>query len=79
MTTTRLRELATEWVTGDTLANKLYETCREINRDFIRRLMLHKKENHEKKRVKESKIEMNAYCKVQTTYSVNNDHDANSS
>ena len=36
MTTTRLRELATEWVTGDTLANKLYETCQEINRDFIR-------------------------------------------
>lgn len=29
MTTTRLRELATEWVTGDTLANKLYETCQE--------------------------------------------------
>ena len=29
MTTTRLRELVTEWVTGDTLANKLYETCQE--------------------------------------------------
>jgi hypothetical protein len=27
MTTTRLTEFATEWVTGDILANKLYETC----------------------------------------------------
>jgi hypothetical protein len=36
ITTTRLRELATEWVTGDTLANKLYETCQETNRDFVR-------------------------------------------
>jgi hypothetical protein len=36
MTTTRLRELATEWVTGDTLANKLYETCQETNRDIVR-------------------------------------------
>jgi len=35
MTTTRLRELATEWVTGDTLANKLYETCQETNKDFV--------------------------------------------
>ena len=35
MTTTRLRELVTEWVTGDTLANKLYETCQETNRNFV--------------------------------------------
>jgi hypothetical protein len=27
MTTTRLSELVTECVTGDILANKLYETC----------------------------------------------------
>jgi hypothetical protein len=35
ITTTRLREFVTEWVTGDTLANKLYETCQETNRNFI--------------------------------------------
>ena len=35
MTTIRLRELVTEWVTGDTLANKLYETCQETNRNFV--------------------------------------------
>lgn len=27
MTTTRLTQLATEWVTGDTLARIMYESC----------------------------------------------------
>lgn len=35
MTTTRLRELVTECVTGDILASKLYETCRETNINFV--------------------------------------------
>lgn len=32
MTTTRFTQLPTEWVTGDTLCNIIYETCRPIHR-----------------------------------------------
>lgn len=33
MTTTRFTQLPTEWVTGDTLCNIIYETC-TVQSDF---------------------------------------------
>jgi hypothetical protein len=35
MTTTRLTQLPTEWVTGDTLARIMYDTFKKLHKDNI--------------------------------------------